>query len=317
MTQAHWNRQEAERAEKERQRRAAAVEKERKRLHLQRREQEAENMSVQVRECIAELDNVLLSSLHKPTTIAFSALRRTLNEPSFDSRGLDRPVAPPTWAEFAPPPPRWPNRLLGGQAQHQRRQSAARQEFQQQLAQHEVAEQERQRQLAELRRAHTQQLKRLRVEIDRHNAKIDQFERDFLSGKAPAVSQYFGEVLAASDYPEGIPRRYRLGYRSEPKELFVEYRLPDQSIIPIELEYRYVPKRDAIEPVSRTRPIKEIKQRYAALIARIALRTLREVFDAGWEDLVVSVVFNGHVSAKDRATGQSIHPCLVSISATR
>ncbi len=42
-----------------------------------------------------------------------------------------------------------------------------------------------------------------------------------------------------------------------------------------------------------------------------------EAFHAGQDSLVDAVVFNGHVSAKDRATGQATHPCLVSISTTR
>jgi restriction system protein len=69
------------------------------------------------------------------------------------------------------------------------------------------------------------------------------------------------------------------------------------------------------------RPIKDVKERYARLIAMVALRTIHEVFAADREvfgadqGLVEGVTFNGHVSTKDRATGQPVRPCPLSFDA--
>jgi restriction system protein len=49
----------------------------------------------------------------------------------------------------------------------------------------------------------------------------------------------------------------------------------------------------------------------------VALRTLAEAFDAVSASLVHGIVFNGHVSARDRATGKPILPLLISTDATR
>jgi restriction system protein len=50
------------------------------------------------------------------------------------------------------------------------------------------------------------------------------------------------------------------------------------------------------------------QQMYEKLIGRVALRTLAEAFDVAPATLVGGIVFNGYVSAKDRATGKPVRP---------
>jgi restriction system protein len=122
-------------------------------------------------------------------------------------------------------------------------------------------------------------------------------------------------VLDVSRYPEGFPRRTRALYRPEPREVVVEYELPPQSLIPAEKDFKYVQTRDEIEAVARS--VKEIKTQYARLIAQVALRAIHEVLASDSSGVVAVVTFNGHVSTKDRATGQPVRPCLISVSANR
>ena len=49
----------------------------------------------------------------------------------------------------------------------------------------------------------------------------------------------------------------------------------------------------------------------------MTLRTLAETFDAAAVTLVDGIVFNGYVSAKDRATGKPVRPLVMSVHATR
>ena len=79
--------------------------------------------------------------------------------------------------------------------------------------------------------------------------------------------------------------------------------------------YRYIKARDAIDPLPR--PATEVRQRYARLIACMALRTLHEVFASTPGDVVEAVVFNGRVSTIDRATGKPDRPHLLSVEAER
>ncbi|HEY5987745.1 MAG TPA: hypothetical protein VIV12_15425 [Streptosporangiaceae bacterium] len=50
----------------------------------------------------------------------------------------------------------------------------------------------------------------------------------------------------------------------------IEFELPPQKAVPNVRGYRYIKVRDAIDPLPR--PANEVKQRYARLIASIALQ---------------------------------------------
>ena len=233
--------------------------------------------------------------------------------PSFDPGGLDRPIAEPQWEQFAPRPPGAVGRMLGGSARYAREEAAAREAYDQECARHTAAESERRRQLAERRRAYDRQAAEAAEAVAEHNAEVDDFEREFCAAEPEAVAQFLTLVLDASVYPEGFAHRTRALYRPEPREVVVEYELPPQSVVPVERDYKYVQTRDEIDTVAR--PVKEIKDRYARLIATVALRTIHEAFAADQASLVGVVTFNGHVSTKDRATGQPVRPCLISVSA--
>jgi restriction system protein len=121
--------------------------------------------------------------------------------------------------------------------------------------------------------------------------------------------------LATSTYPEGFPGSSAALYRSEARELLMGYELPRQTVIPAETTFRYVKSRDAIQ--AEPRKPAEIRKLYADLLARITLRTVAEAFDIAPPTLVDGIVFNGYVSAMDRATGKPIRPVLISTHATR
>ena len=77
--------------------------------------------------------------------------------------------------------------------------------------------------------------------------------------------------------PWSIPRVSRTGpvpYTGLSPEVAVEYELPLQSVIPAERGYKYVANRDEIDALPR--PEKEIKDRYARLIAQVAIRAIHE-----------------------------------------
>jgi restriction system protein len=95
----------------------------------------------------------------------------------------------------------------------------------------------------------------------------------------------------------------------------VEWFLPTFDIIPEHKAFRHIKTRKAVEPVAR--PPAEVQRLYNAVIAQVAVRTVREVFAVTPPDMVSTVVFNGHVDTVDPATGQKIRPPLISMRATR
>ena len=59
------------------------------------------------------------------------------------------------------------------------------------------------------------------------------------------------------------------------------------------------------------------KERYRAVIAQVALRTIHEILISTSGSVIDLVTFYGYVSTKDPATGQPIRPLLLQVSATR
>jgi restriction system protein len=130
-----------------------------------------------------------------------------------------------------------------------------------------------------------------------------------------AVSEYVQIVLDRSPYPAGFPAERSAGYVPESSLLAVEWYLPSVEVVPGEKAFRHVKIHKAVEPTAR--PLTESRKLYQSVIAQIALRTVREVFEATPEDTVSTVVFNGRVHAVDPLTGQKIQPHLITLRATR
>jgi restriction system protein len=140
-------------------------------------------------------------------------------------------------------------------------------------------------------------------------------EEAFNARGAEAFVDAIHRALASSVFPEGLDGSCAAHYVPEAGELWVEYELPRQQVVPEVTGYRYVKTKDLIQPEPRKDA--EIKKLYEKLIAQVALRTLAEAFDVASVTLVRGIVFNGYVSAKDRATGKAVRPLLISVHAPR
>jgi restriction system protein len=294
---------------------AAATEKERQRLYVEERKAEAASKAASLQARISELDSVLASGVRQRPLVAFSSLKRPATYPAFDADGLDRPFSAPRWEQFAPPPPSGLGKVFGGAARRDRQEAAARAAYESERARHAAAEANRRSQLAQRRAAYDEAARAAISAAQAHNEDVDQFERDFLSREPEAVAEFTALALSTAVYPEGFALRPRLLYRPDPREVAVECELPPQSLIPTERDYKYVAARNAIDPVAR--PDKEIKERYARLIAQVTIRTIHEILVSVPADVATAVTFYGHVSTTDQATGQPIRPCLISVSAER
>lgn len=204
--------------------------------------------------------------------------------------------------------------------EQQRRQAEAKREEQRRAVedqrvavQRHIAEAEHR---TEAVRHHVATLERLLLDRDRGMAAGSrQAEEAFNTQGSDAFVVALQRALATSVHPDGLRGSLAAMYRPEASELLVEYELPQQDVIPAVAAYRYVKSTDLVQPEPRKDA--EVKKQYGHLIARVTLRTLAEAFDAAPVTLVSSIIFNGYVSAKDRATGKSIRPLLISTHATR
>jgi restriction system protein len=317
----HAFRQAQERAQREQARaekavalKAAADLMEAKRLYLEDRKAEAEEMSRALQDRVAALDGVLTAGIRTGPLVTFRSLKRQGAYPPFDAGPLGEPLPQPLWEHFAPDPPSGFRRRAGS-ARYAREEHEARAAFDRARRRQTAAEMRRLEQLAERQEAYRAASAEAISQAREYNEGIDQFARDFQAGDSESVARFCTLVLDTSAYPDGFPRQTRVIYRPEPREVVVEWELPARSVIPVERGYKYVATRDAIDPVGR--PEREIKDRYASLIARVTLRTIHEVLISAPESVVDAVTFYGYVSAIDPRTRQRARPLLLTVTAPR
>ncbi len=303
---------------RERRQQEKEKDKARQQEHLESQQRAAEEQTAAVQEQLDGLDEVLTSVLALPP-VSFDRLMVTPRTPPFDPGPLGVAVPGPDWSDFAPARPGGLRRLLGpftgGAARHKRQTEQAQSRFEAAAAEHRKQESQRQRALAAAKAKYHGKVTEERARVAARNAYVAERQSACGAGDAEAVEWFIRCVLKASRYPDGFPRGYQVAYDPETRGVAVGSELPPRSVVPSVRTYRYVQARDAIE--SLPRPDREIGQRYERLIARIALRTLHEIFSATAPEVVQAVSFTGYVSTTDRATGKPVRADLLGVSAER
>jgi restriction system protein len=279
------------------------------------REEDAAARTRAVEQRVTELEELLRSSLARDPRISLDSLRRCVAVPPLDLGELAVPFPAPEWADFEPEPVRGVRRVFGGQQQYEAAVDTARREFQWAEEDHRRREDERSQQVAEARRAYQRRVAEAGRDVAVHNAHIDEVAAGLGENDRFAVSDYIQAVLDLSPYPAGFPAERSAGYVPESSLLAVEWYLPAVDVIPEQKSFRHVKSRQIVELVAR--PLPEIRLIYQSVIAQVALRTLREVFDSSPAAAISTVVFNGRVRAVDPVTGQKIRPHLITLRATR
>jgi restriction system protein len=306
-------RRERERQTREAARRAKEVEKLERELHLAARQQEADAKTNLIEVQVRALDEILTSIL----TLAPLTFQQLMSVPKvtpFQPGAMGMPLPTPDWDAFAPPVPGALGRVFGS-ARYARRVAEAQAQHDAAVAQHAQDESARKRALAAAQAEYDRSVMVERARVAQLNAQVAEQQKGFSAGVPEAVEWFVSRVLERSRYPRGFPHAFQIAYRPENRDVVVEFELPQRGVVPPLRGYKYVKIRDAIDPLAR--PEAEVKQRYKLLIARVALRTLYEIFSATPPEVVEAVVFNGRVSTIDRATGKPARPHLLSASAER
>jgi restriction system protein len=188
--------------------------------------------------------------------------------------------------------------MFGGGQRYQASYAAAERAFADAQADCQRGEAARQRRIAAARAEWTKAAAEAECQADAHNAHIAEIAAGFRARDRFAVSEYVQVALDRSPYPKGFPAERQAGYVPESLLLAVEWFLPTFDIIPEHKAFKHVKTRKTVEPVAM--PPAEAQRLYNAVIAQIAVRTVREVFAIMPPDMVSTVVFNGHVDTVDR-----------------
>jgi restriction system protein len=304
-----------EKADRQKEQQRKARERERTLEETATRDEDAVSQTLAVEQRVAELEGLLRSSLARDPQVSLAALRWHVDVPPLDLGGLAMPIQTPRWDDFEPQPVRGLRRMFGGQQHYEAAVVAAEQAFQQAEEDHQRCENQRHEQIAEARRAYERTVAESERQVATHNAHVDEMAAGLHQNDRFAVSEYIQTVLDLSPYPADFPTERSAGYVPESSLLAVEWYLPPVEVVPEQKSFRHVKTRKVIEATAR--PLSEIRQIYQRVIAQIALRTLREVFDSAPDEMISTVVFNGRVHAIDPLTGQKIQPHLITLRATR
>lgn len=282
--------------------------------HTRQRSAEAASCTHAVQSRVEELGGVLVAGVKRAAPTGFERLRRWYVPAQFlPPVGLAAPAPPPQWEQYEPPAPTGIGKLF--KSTYAQKLSNAQAEFAAVQTAHAEAEAVRKAALADAQAKHARTEERRQQDVKKHNAGVHELEQLVLAGAATAVDQYVRSQLEDAPWPDGLPDKVEVAYIPEDRRLLINRDLPDFDVIPAEREFSYVKSRDEI--IAKLRPDKEIRGRYASLVAQLTLLTMHEVFRLLPTGILDEVSFNGHVSTKNKATGRPERPCLVSVLTTR
>ncbi|WP_254844829.1 restriction endonuclease [Dickeya dadantii] len=290
-----------------------AAEKAAKVAYLEGRLDEVSDLNAELEEVIIALSNLLEHTLEFDDSIDFSSLKKT---PQFEDFKTPRHLLPEAEPELkiVNVPPAWKMIFPWVKKKHQRELKSSEEIFTRRKEEYLRKASNQKTELDSLIEEYQKHRTAYFEEIERQHEEVNQFELDYLECIPESVLAYCEMVLTRSEYPEvGFPQSFRLAYLPEKQELVIEYSLPEISIVPSQLEYKYVKTRDTIE--AKARKPNEIKELYRNIIAAITLRTLHELFEADKASALTSVLFNGVIETVDPTSGHEIVVTLVSVRA--
>jgi restriction system protein len=152
-------------------------------------------------------------------------------------------------------------------------------------------------------------------EIEEHNKAITDWKNAYEAGEKDAVEKYVRVILENSKYPASFNKDYEIQYDDKMKTLIVSYNLPNPEQVPKIIEHKFVQSSKTIKPVEMKK--KEFESFYENIIFQVTLRTIHEVFEADYANTIDAIVFNGWVTAIDKATGNEFTSCIISLHTTR
>lgn len=333
-----WRRQ-CEAESKRQQRESARLDREAARQYIEDRKRQAEEQSSAARAAVEAVRSLLAATVHVNDAIDFASLK---DHADFAEAKPARPQAPPLPQEpvdrsaaFEHAPisafrrflewldSDFRKRRLAREAQIEsaiksqleRTLRAKRDEWQrvvdaandQQFAQVQAWKEEVSR--WEERRAEFQRQRA------RANDEVDLFAAAYARRDPEAVERYSELVLDRSIYPDTFPKDFSIVYVAEARRLLVEYVLPAPEQLPRTKSVKYIQSRDEFEEAIIADA--EAARIYDSAIYQIVVRSLHELAEADVVNAVSSIAMNGVVDTVDKATGQPIRPCIVSVVAPK
>lgn len=318
---------------------AKMAEAERQRFHREAQEAEVERLNGELALQLVDIDNVLAATLEVDDYVDLERLRSVAEHPPFSSQHsfpVPSPAPIPVPEEpvhVEPETSRGVRAVFGGKKKQAEAVAAAQAEFAQahavwqqaaaavpmrqlaQLSQHKQAEDVRQAALAADRTRYDEECALRQRVAEESNASLDELICDLERGTSEAIEEYLGIVFGNSVYPDEWPWPPAYTYDADTRELNIKLAFPAPTDLPTERQFKYVRASDEITATAQTQ--KEQKERYAALVSNMTLRTVHEVWEADRGGKVASISLVGSVAHVDPATGKDTATPLIALAVDR
>jgi restriction system protein len=147
------------------------------------------------------------------------------------------------------------------------------------------------------------------------NRKIQEQKEAYFRKDYNAIIDYYEMVLSNSKYPDTFPQDWDLEFNTNNKILVVDYALPNPAQVSSLKEVKYIISNDEFKEVFIS--ASAFNNMYDSLLYQITLRTIHELYEADAIKVIDSIVFNGWVNSRDKATGQESNTCILTVQASR
>jgi len=323
---------------------ARASDAERKRLEREAAQAHAEAQLARVDELnehlveqYAELDGLLAATLAVDDFVDLESLRAVVQHPAFPREDLRAPLAPPPPLPDPPLPVKYDPAPVKGAFGRKKKEAAAAAAAEQQYATDYWAWQKAVQELpgrraamqAAFEQAETARQSQLAAELSRYqaecdereksateqNAELDELINGLAYGTVDAVQEYVRIVLANSVYPDHFSVTHSEEFDPSTAELNLKVTIPAPDVIPIIKNYKYTKSTDEITTVELSH--KDARDRYAAIVNNVALRSLHEVFEADRRGIIKSISLEVGTDTISPATGQPIYLAFAAVATTR
>jgi len=304
------------------------IEKAQKQAHLEDRKDVTAQLNAELKDTLESLSDVLLETLTVDDNISFEVLYPKHTPPKFQAPAPQKVPGsvPPERSSFVSAhleKPAFVENMLGigrdrrikDLAQAEARYWGAMKQHEQALETANQVEIENKRRLEQAKAQHQQTVEEYEAQYQAAREEIDRFHSAYRSSELESIETYCIMVLERSSYSDRFPQTFKVVYVPQSKEVVVEYELPAFDAVPAEKEFKYNQSKDEIQATS-AKP-KDRAGLYRKVVASVAIRTIHELYEADQGNHIQSVVFNGMVSAVDKGSGQSVHPCIITVQAPK
>ncbi|MCD4670963.1 MAG: restriction endonuclease [Actinomycetia bacterium] len=152
-------------------------------------------------------------------------------------------------------------------------------------------------------------------EIEEYNSAIEELSNGYRNKQPGAIGDLFKYILDNYSIPSWIPRKHETLFNANNGILAIEGLLPDFDDVPVLENVRFVKTRN--EFVEKHLAVSKQNSLYDRVVYQIVLRSIYEVLKWDINEYISSVVYNGLVKSIDKATGNTINPCILSIQVSR